>query len=348
MPNAPHDALLIVGFGGPEKREDVLPFLENVLRGRNVPRERMLEVAEHYYHFDGVSPINGQVRDLIAALRPELDAHGVGLPIYWGNRNWDPMLADAMRAMADAGVTRALALVLAGYSSYSSCRQYREDVARAQEAVGDGFPTVDKIRVFYNHPDFIAANADRVREALDQLPAGLRDSAHLAFTAHSIPSSMAVNCAYERQLTETCRLVAEAVGIGGDRWALTYQSRSGRPTDPWLEPDINDHLATLKDAGARAVVIAPVGFLSDHMEVLYDLDDEARATCDRLGLAMARAGTVGTHPRFVAMLRELIQERLGAAPERRAVGQFGPNHDACPPDCCLPPPRPQRPVAAGG
>ncbi len=347
MTNVPYDALLIVGFGGPERREDVIPFLENVLRGRNVPRERMLEVAEHYYHFDGVSPINGQVRELIAALRPELDQHGVDLPIHWGNRNWDPMLADTMRAMTEAGSKRALALVLAGFSSYSSCRQYREDVARAQEQVGEGFPSVDKIRVFYNHPEWVAANADRVREALSRLPEDLRGSARLAFTAHSIPSSMAANCAYERQLQETCRLVAEAAGVGEGRWSLAYQSRSGRPTDPWLEPDINDHLREIAAMGAKAVVVHPIGFLSDHMEVLYDLDDEARATAEGLGLAMARAETVGTHPRFVSMLRELIQERLDRGVERRAIGQFGPNHDACPPDCCLPPARP-RPTATAG
>ena len=340
QPAPPYDALLIVGFGGPERREDVVPFLENVLRGRNVPRERMLEVAEHYYHFGGVSPINGQVRDLIAALRPELDRHGIGLPIAWGNRNWHPMLADAMRELEAAGAKRVLAVVLAAYSSYSSCRQYREDIDRAREAVGPGAPTVDKVRVFYNHPDFIAANADRVRAALEQIPAGRRGSTHLAFTAHSIPSSMAANCNYEVQLAETCRLVAEAVGVGPDRWQLAYQSRSGRPTDPWLEPDINDHLATRKVRGGADVVIHPVGFLSDHMEVLYDLDDEARLTSERLGLNMVRAGTVGTHPRFVGMLRELIRERLDPGAERRALGGAGPSHDVCPVDCCLQPARP--------
>ena len=342
MPTPPtdYDALLIVGFGGPEKREDVIPFLENVLRGRNVPRERMLEVAEHYYHFDGISPINGQVRDLIAALEPELRTHGVTLPVYWGNRNWDPMLADTMATMKADGVRHALAIVLAAYSSYSSCRQYREDIARAQDAAGDGAPVVDKMRVFYNHPDFVGANAARVREGLDRLPADLRDSARLAFTAHSIPASMASRCDYEKQLTETCRLVAEAVGIGPDRWDLVYQSRSGRPQDPWLEPDILDHLRALHDRGASAVVVQPVGFLSDHMEVLYDLDDEARTLADSLGMAMVRAGTVGIDPKFVGMLRELIVERMTSPSQRRAVGLFGPNHDVCPVDCCPPPPRP--------
>jgi len=346
-----HDAILVVGFGGPERPEDVMPFLENVLRGRNVPRERMLEVAEHYHHFGGVSPINGQVRELLDALGPELRSHGIDLPVYWGNRNWTPMLDDALRAMTAAGHSRAIAVVLAAYSSYSSCRQYREDVGRACEAAGPDTPTVDKVRVFYNHPEFIAANADRVAEGLARLPDGHQAAAHLAFTAHSIPSSMAANCRYEAQLTETCRLVAEALGVGPDRWSLVYQSRSGRPTDPWLGPDVSDHLADVAAAGVRAVVVHPVGFLSDHMEVLFDLDEEAAQKAGELGLAFARSLAVGTHPRFVAMLRELIAERLagglGAEPavDRKAVGRYGPNHDVCPTDCCLPPARPARPGA---
>ena len=335
-----YDAILVVAFGGPEKREDVMPFLENVLRGRNVPRERMLEVAAHYDHFGGVSPINAQVRELIATLRDELDRHGIGLPIYWGNRNWHPMLKDTMREMAAAGVQRALGLVLAAYSSYSSCRQYREDVERARGAVGPTAPGVDKVRVFYNHPEFIVANADRVRAALETIPEDRRDGAELAFTAHSIPLSMARNCNYEAQLQETCRLVAEELGVGPDRYHLVYQSRSGRPEDPWLDPDIGDHLKDLHRRGVRDVVVAPIGFLSDHMEVLFDLEEEARQIADGLGLNMVRAGTVGTHPRFVGMLRELIQERMGLTAERRAIGRFAPNHDVCPIDCCMPPARP--------
>lgn len=337
-----YDAILVVGFGGPESREDVLPFLENVLRGRNVPRERMLEVAEHYDHFGGVSPINRHVRELLAALEPELRRHGITQPLYWGNRNWRPLLADTMRDMAAAGVKRALAVVLAAYSSYSSCRQYREDIDRAGALVGPVAPRVDKVRVFFNHPDFVLANAERVIEALEKVPAERRALAKLAFTAHSIPSSMAQNCDYERQLSETCRLVAEAVGVepGVDRWKLVYQSRSGRPADPWLAPDILAHLADLKDRGATDVVIHPIGFLSDHMEVLYDLDVEASLRCQELGLAMVRSATVGTHPRFVGMLRELILERITGSSERRAVGRFGASHDVCPLDCCPAPPRP--------
>lgn len=336
-----YDAILIVGFGGPEHPDDVMPFLENVTRGRNIPRERLLEVAEHYMHFGGVSPINGQVRALIAALGPELERRGVNLPVYWGNRNWHPLLTDTVRAMTAEGVQKALAVVLAAYSSYSSCRQYRDDLERARQEVGPAAPRINKMRVFYNHPDFIAANADRVRSALDTLPEKFRGVARIAFTAHSIPSSMAAGCDYERQLKETSRLVAEAVGLGPERWSLVYQSRSGRPTDPWLEPDILDHLDALKAANAEAVVIHPVGFLSDHVEVLFDLDEEAKQKCDALGLRLARSATVGTHPRFVAMLGELIVERLTGASERRAIGSFGPNHDVCPVDCC------PAPVAGG-
>lgn len=339
-----YDALLVVAFGGPEGPDDVMPFLENVLRGRNVPRERMLEVAEHYQHFGGVSPINAQVRALISALEVELAAHNTALPIYWGNRNWHPLLPDTLKEMTAAGVRRGLALFLSAYSSYSGCRQYRENVVAARESVGPQAPEIDKLRAFYNHPDFIAANADRLQAALAQLPEAERSTAQLAFTAHSIPLSMATTSDYQRQLEETARLVADACGIGADRWRLVYQSRSGRPEDPWLGPDIVDHLRELKTQGASAVVVAPIGFLSDHMEVLYDLDCEAADAAKSLGLAFARAGTVGVHPRFITMLRKLIQERLSGDVPREAIGKSGPNWDVCPVDCC-PAPQRQRPQA---
>ncbi len=332
--NNPYDAILLVGFGGPEGRDEVIPFLENVLRGRNVPRERLLEVARHYDRFGGVSPINQQVRDLIKVLEPELRDHSVTLPVYWGNRNWHPLLADTLGDMANNGIRRALAVVLSAYSSYSGCRQYQEDISRAREAVGDRAPAVDMVRVFYNHPDFIAANADRVQVAIDQIPASEHGGLHLVFTAHSIPQVMADRCDYVQQLTETCRLVAQAVGIGPDRWTLVYQSRSGRPQDPWLEPDICDHLQSLATQHPAAVVVHPVGFLSDHIEVLYDLDDEAGNVAKHVGLPMLRSATVGTHPLFVTMLRKLIQERLDETVAKEAIGQFGPNHDVCPDDCC--------------
>ncbi len=339
--SSPYDALLIVGFGGPEKPDDVMPFLENVTRGKPVPRERLLEVAEHYMHFSGISPINQQVRDLIAVLQPELQRRGIELPLYWGNRNWTPLLTDTLQEMTSKGVKRALAFVLAAYSSYSSCRQYRENLEAARQAAGENAPHIDKVRVFYNHPDFVEANVDRIRAAFEQLPADDRDTAHIAFTAHSIPMIMADNCQYAAQLTETGRLIAERLDIPASRWRLVYQSRSGRPTDPWLEPDILDHLQSLKDQSVSQVVIAPIGFLSDHIEVLFDLDDEAAQKAKELGLRMVRAGTVGTHPKFVSMLGELIAERLadadgdsGYCPNRRAIGHFGPNHDVCPTDCC--------------
>jgi protoporphyrin/coproporphyrin ferrochelatase len=330
-----YDAILVVSFGGPEQRDDVIPFLENVLRGKPVPRERMLEVAEHYYHCGGVSPINGQVRDFIGALRGELDRAGIHLPIYWGNRNWHPLLPDTLQQMAQDGVQRALAFFTSAYSSYSGCRQYRENIAEARDVVGLQAPTVDKLRVFYNHPDFIETNVERIRAAFEQLPAAIRSAARVAFTAHSIPLSMADHCNYVVQLNETCRLIASELALPPGSWSLVYQSRSGRPGDPWLEPDILEHIRTLHEQGTRSLVVAPIGFLSDHMEVLFDLDEEAQSVCTTLGIAMARAATVGNHPRFVRLVRELIQERLGLVTERRALGAFGPSHDACPQDCCL-------------
>jgi len=331
----PYDAILIVSFGGPEQREDVLPFLENVLRGKPVPRERMLEVAEHYYHFDGISPINSQVREFIAALRPELDRAGINLPIYWGNRNWHPLLPSTVQQMAQDGIKRALAYFTSAYSSYSGCRQYRENVIQAREIVGSEAPVIDKLRVFYNHPEFIATNVERIRAAFEQLPESSRSAASVAFTAHSIPLSMASNCNYAAQLNETCRLIASELALPDERWSLVYQSRSGRPGDPWLEPDILDHIRSKHSQGTKSLVIAPVGFLSDHMEVLFDLDEEAKSLCAELGITLSRAATVGNHPRFVSLVRELIEERLGMIPERRAIGTFGPSHDVCPQDCCL-------------
>lgn len=328
-----YDALLVVSFGGPEGTDDVMPFLENVLRGRNVPRERMEQVAHHYDLFGGVSPINAQNRRLIAALRAELDTHHITLPVYWGNRNWHPLLADELRRMRSDGIHRSLAFVTSAYSSYSGCRQYREDIERARAEVGDNAPHVDKLRAFYNHPGFVNPNAENLKAALDQIPIERRDHARVAFTAHSIPSAMAAGCDYEPQLLETCRLVA--AGAGAREWRLVFQSRSGSPSQPWLAPDICDHLRELKSEGVSDVVVAPVGFISDHMEVLYDLDTEARAVAEEIGINMIRAATVGTHPAFVSMIRELILERTDDAP-RRALGTHGARHDACAVDCCLP------------
>ncbi len=326
------DAILVVAFGGPEGMDDVIPFLENVTRGRNVPRERLEEVAHHYELFNGISPINAQNRALIAALRVELDVHGIELPIYFGNRNWDPFLAEALREMADDGIERALAFFTSGYSSYSGCRQYREDLFNAQQDVGPGAPEVLRTRMFFNHAGWIETNAHHVRAALAQVPASRE--AHLAFTAHSIPLAMAQACRYEDQLRESARLVAEDVGAADT--ALVYQSRSGPPQVPWLEPDILDHLRALAERGITDVVVSPIGFVSDHLEVLFDLDVEARRTAAELGLNLVRASSASTHPRFVAMIRELIEERLGLRSGRPVIGRFGASHDVCPVDCCLP------------
>jgi ferrochelatase len=332
-----YDAILVVSFGGPESRDDVIPFLETVLRGRNVPRERLLTVAEHYYHFGGKSPINQQTRELIAALEHELEARGPKLPVYWGNRNWHPLLPETLLQMKKDGVRRALGFVTSAYSSYSGCRQYRENITQAQREVGEGAPEVDKLRVFFNHPEFIDATAERVQEALAAVPSGVQQDAQqnvqVVYIAHSIPVSMAAGSDYVRQLEEVRRLVSQKLGVRND--ALVYQSRSGAPGQPWLEPDILDHLRALKTQNlASAVVLAPIGFISDHMEILYDLDVEARQLCDSLPLPMTRAKTVGVHPKFVAMIRELIMERMDPFVERRAVGALGPRANVCAEDCC--------------
>jgi protoporphyrin/coproporphyrin ferrochelatase len=337
-----YDAFLLVSFGGPEDPADVMPFLENVTRGRRIPRERLAEVAGHYYAFGGVSPINQQCRDLLAAVEKDFAATGLKLPVYWGNRNWHPMLADTVSAMAAAGVRHALAFVTSAYGSYSSCRQYLRDIEQARAQAGAAAPRIDKIRHYFNHPGFIGPLADSTRAAIERLPRAVRAGAHLVFTAHSIPEAMAAASGppgdrpppgrYVTQLAEAARLVAE--GTGEHPWRLVYQSRSGPPAQPWLGPDVRDHLAELAAAGAPAAVLVPVGFVSDHMEVRHDLDVEAAETAARLGLPVQRAATPGTDPRFVSMITELVRERLDGTP-RAALGRLGPAADACPADCCL-------------
>jgi protoporphyrin/coproporphyrin ferrochelatase len=322
------DALLIVSFGGPEKHEDVLPFLENVLRGKNVPRERMLEVAEHYYHFDGRSPINDQNRQLLAAVRQELKAHGPQIPVYWGNRNWHPLLPDTLRQMKAEGVRRAAALVTSAFGSYSGCRQYREDIAQAQQSSGTEEMVIEKLPNFCGRPEFIAAMTERVRDAMRELPGAEK----LIFTAHSIPVSMAEQSPYVRQLKEASAAVAEACGMKD--WELVYQSRSGPPTQPWLAPDICERLRAQRAAGVGQVIVCPIGFISDHMEVLYDLDTEARSVCDEIGLKMARAGTAGSHPRLIGMVRDMVMH-----------AQTSPVLAHCEAGCC---PAPQRPARGAG
>jgi ferrochelatase len=342
------DAFLLLSFGGPNGPDDVMPFLRNVTRGRGIPDERLAEVAEHYRHFGGVSPITAQNQALITALRAEFAECGVELPIYFGNRNWSPYAADAVREMRADGAHRALVLATSATSSFSGCRQYRNDMAAARDAVGPGAPELVKLRHFFDHPGFVAANADGVRAALAALPDGAADSARLVFTAHSIPTAMndasgpSANGLYAAEQRETARLVAEAVRGPGAVFDLVWQSRSGPPRVPWLEPDVNDHLRTLASRGTTAVVVAPTGFVSDHIEVLWDLDNEAKDTAAELGLHFARAATAGTHPAFVTAIRELVQEQLdGATPQ--ALGSLGLCGIDCPDGCC---PSPQRPAAS--
>jgi len=342
----PYDAFLLVSFGGPEGSEDVLPFLRNVTRGRGIPEERLAEVAEHYRHFGGVSPINAQCRELLAAVGKAFGDAAIDLPLYWGNRNWHPLLADTVARMRDDGVTRALAFITSAYGSYSSCRQYLDDIATARATVGDGAPEVDRIRHFHDHPGHITVHAEAVTAALATLPAGRRATTRLVYTAHSIPASMAATAGpaggtrrYQAQLAEVAALVtaATAPDLGYD---LVWQSRSGPPRVPWLEPDVNDHLAALAAAGTTSVVVSPIGFISDHLEVAWDLDNEAAATAARLGLDFARAATPGVHPRFVEMVVDLVRERLDPAHGPRAALGSVPTWDSCPADCCRPPARP--------
>jgi ferrochelatase len=324
-------ALLVLSFGGPEGPDDVLPFLENVTRGRGIPRERLESVAGHYHHFGGVSPINDQNKALIAAIEADLAAAGLDLPVYWGNRNWAPYVEDTWRQMADDGIEHVYVFATSAYASASGCRQYHEDVARARAASGPGAPTAEKLPHYFDRPGFVQANAEALAAALAGLPDDVRDTARLVATAHSIPGAMAAAAgpqghAYEAELTAAAQAVVDAAAPGRP-FDLVWQSRSGPPSVPWLEPDVNDHLRALAAAGERAVVVFPVGFVSDHLEVVWDLDNEARETAAGLGLVFARAGTAGTHPAFVATVRELVEERRAGAPPRLGTD--------CPAACCF-------------
>ena len=326
--NDPYDALLVLSFGGPEGPDDVVPFLENVTRGRGIPRQRLAEVGQHYFLFGGRSPINDQTKALIAALEADLAAAGVELPVYWGNRNWEPYLVDAVRQMAADGRRRVACVATSGYSSWSSCRQYLDNIADAVAAVPDA-PRIDKVRWFAFHPGFVAAVVDRTVQAIGELPPDVRGDARLVFVTHSIPTAMNEESgpdggAYLDQHVDVAAAVAERVtALTGHarRHELVFCSRSGSPRTPWLEPDVNDRLAELAAEGVRAVVLVPVGFVSDHMEVVYDLDTEAMATAAELGIEARRAGTAGVDPRFVAALRELALDRP---------------IEPCPSHCCLP------------
>ncbi|MFI0962481.1 ferrochelatase [Streptomyces sp. NPDC021080] len=369
MPQAldatPYDALLLLSFGGPEGPDEVVPFLENVTRGRGIPKERLKEVGQHYFLFDGISPINDQNRSLLDALRKDFAEHGLDLPVYWGNRNWAPYLTDTLREMAADGRRRILVLATSAYASYSGCRQYREDLAGALAVLeGEGLepPRVDKLRHYFNHPGFVEPMTEGVLRSLAELPEEVRAGAHLVFTTHSIPVAAADTSgpagghgdggAYVRQHLDVARLIADAVRTetGTDHpWKLVYQSRSGAPHIPWLEPDICDHLEELHGAGAPAAVMVPIGFVSDHMEVRYDLDTEARAKAQELGLPVRRSATVGSDSRFAAAIRDLVLERAASESGRQvtrcALGTLGAGHDLCPVGCC--PARTPKPAAAG-
>ncbi|MGK5172301.1 ferrochelatase [Geodermatophilus sp. CPCC 205761] len=329
-PAGRREALLLLSFGGPEGHDDVMPFLENVTRGRGIPRERLEAVAEHYHHVGGVSPINDQNKALIAAVEADLAAAGIEMPVYWGNRNWAPYVEDTWRQMADDGVEHVYVFATSAYASASGCRQYHEDIARARAVTGGG-PTAEKLPHYFDAPGFVRANADALAAALAELPDGVRDTARLVATAHSIPDAMAAVAgpeghAYEAELTAAVQQVVDAAAPGRP-FDLVWQSRSGPPSVPWLEPDVNDHLRALAAAGEQAVVLLPIGFVSDHLEVVWDLDNEARATAGEVGLTFVRAGTAGTHPAFVATVRELLQERRAGGPPR-----LGTN---CPAACCF-------------
>ncbi|GAB2581414.1 ferrochelatase [Microlunatus antarcticus] len=346
---APYDALLLVSFGGPEQPADVMPFLENVTRGRGIPRERLADVAHHYDDFGGRSPINDQCRELLAALRAELDAREIDLPLYWGNRNWDPFLGPEVERLAAGGHRRVVAVLTSAYPSYSSCRQYRENLFDAFDPHAAAGVTVDKIRHYSDHPGFVAASVDATDAALNEL-GDLADDARLVFMTHSIPTAMATTSgptprSADGGYVDWHLAVAAAVTRGVEQrrgrsyaFDLAFCSRSGPPSQPWLEPDVNDHLAELKQAGVGAVVLVPIGFVSDHMEVIYDLDTEAVETARELGLPLARAATAGTHPAFVGALVDLVLERAAAArgeePERPVVEGGAVGWYDCQPDCC--------------
>jgi len=342
----PFDALLLVSFGGPEHPDDVLPFLENVTAGRGIPRERLEEVGRHYHLFGGASPINELNLELCEALRKEFVEHGLDLPVYWGNRNWDPYLRDAARQMAADGVEEAACFVTSAYSSYSGCRQYREDL---HEAVSGLDIRLSRVRHYFNHPGFIGPFVGSTRAALGEAP----EDTHVVFVTHSIPTTMNAASggpggrAYVRQHESVAAMVAARAGA--EHWSLAYCSRSGSPHIPWLEPDINEHLRDLYSSGVRSVVVVPIGFISDHMEVIYDLDVEAKATADELGVRFERVDTPGTHPAFVAMVRDLVLERAaidrGEVADRAALGELGASHDVCPQDCCLNPRSPLPTIA---
>ncbi|MEO9221576.1 MAG: ferrochelatase [Mycobacteriaceae bacterium] len=344
-----YTALLVLSFGGPEGPDEVMPFLENVTRGRGIPPNRLEAVAQHYLHFGGVSPINGLNRQLIADVEAELARQDTPMPVYFGNRNWHPMVEDTLAEMHSVGVRDALVFSTSAWGGYSGCRQYQEDIARARAAVGPDAPNLTKLRQFFDHPLFVDSVADAITAAYAQLPAERRDAARLVFTAHSVPEAADLAAGppeeggrrYSRQVAEASRLAAERVGVRD--YDVVWQSRSGPPQVPWLAPDIVDHLRALDATGTEAVIVCPVGFISDHLEVVWDLDTEAAEVADELGMSLVRAATAGTDPRFAELVAELVREQVSGAPARRrgTVGAAGctRNGTPCGTKCCEPPVR---------
>ncbi|MFJ3394328.1 ferrochelatase [Leifsonia aquatica] len=348
-----YDAILLAGFGGPEGQDDVIPFLRNVTRGRGIPEERLEEVAHHYRHFGGVSPINDQNRELKAALEAELASRGIDLPVLWGNRNWDPYIEDALEEAQEQGFTKLIAIATSAYSSYSSCRQYREDFARVLEETGlEGTIQIDKVRQFFDHPGFVEPFIEGVKNAVTELQEKIpgidpATEIRILYSTHSIPSTDAAKSgpaergfgeggAYAAQHLAVAEVVSQAATGGVIGWDLVYQSRSGPPSMPWLEPDINDRIAELPATGVKAVIIVPLGFVSDHMEVLWDLDNEAMESSEENGLVAVRVPTPGTHAKYVKGLVDLVLERRDGVPvdQRPALTDLGPWYDVCRPGCC--------------
>ena len=335
------DALLLLSFGGPEAPEHVMPFLENVTRGRGVPRERLATVAEHYQHFGGVSPINGVNRALIKQLEVGLADAGLDMPVYFGNRNWEPYVEEAVAAMRDNGVRRAAVFTTSAWGGYSSCTQYVEDIARGRQAAGNRAPELVKLRQYFDHPLLVEMFTEAIADAAHTLPEQLRDDARLVFTAHSIPVGARSRCGtdlYARQVAYASRLVATKAGY--DDYDQVWQSRSGPPQVPWLEPDVADHLSTLADAGAKAVIVCPIGFVADHIEVVWDLDNELRLQAEASGIAFARARTPNADRRFARLVVDLIEElRRGREPVRvegpdaPPLQGFSINGAVCTPEC---------------
>ena len=332
------DSLLLLSFGGPENSDDVMPFLRNVTAGRGVPDERLAVVAEQYELFGGKSPINELNQQLLCALNEELASRGYEMATFWGNRNWHPFVTDTVADLKSLGHTSTVCLVTSAFSSYSGCRQYHEDLDRARNEV-PGAPNIERVRVYWDHPDFLGTAAELLAESRDA--AGLSSETPVLHSAHSLPLSMAANCDYQQQLNEAAAIVNELAGMRGP-YEVVFQSRSGPPSVPWLTPDIDQRIHELAEQGTQELLVHPLGFVADHMEVLFDLDTQSAAAAKEAGVKMVRTPTVGTHPRFVSMLVDLVEEAAGLRADRPSLSKSGPRPDKCNSQCCPAPTRPGR------